>query len=258
MMVPQSRRESVGLVVIFVLITVVVVLFSFRRLMASSSPPIVFQEAPQKPAVSPSVSPPTSAVTSPSPAPAHPSVLPALPQVAVHVTGAVKKPGVVRLPLDARVEDALKAAGGAKPDANLEALNLAARVEDGAQFYFPTKKEQPKGVAEAAYAAGQSPVVSQQPELKVVASTSTSAAKPAASRGSRGGKFTTPGQGMVNINKADAAMLQKLPGIGPAMAERILAFRQENNGFQTPEDLLQVSGIGPKKFERMKPFVRVK
>lgn len=62
---------------------------------------------------------------------------------------------------------------------------------------------------------------------------------------------------MVNINTASADELQKLPGIGPAMAGRIIAYRQESP-FQTPEDLMQVTGIGEKKFAKMKPFVKVK
>ena len=249
-----SRRQSVGIVAILVLLTIVVGIFSFRP--ASSSPGIVFQEAPTQAPVS--ASPETAPPVSEKPGAAAPAVLP-LPRIAVHVTGAVKKPGVYHLPMDARHEDALKAAGGAKPEANLDALNLAARVEDGVQLYFPTRQEQPKGMAQAAYDAGEAAVVSvAKPATKTTAPAAKSA-EPSSSRTRRSsGKLTTPGQGFVNINTADAQTLQKLPNIGPAMAERILAFRKEIGKFQAPEDLLQVSGIGEKKFAKMKPFVRVK
>lgn len=174
--------------------------------------------------------------------------LTATPSV-VHVAGAVRKPGVYRLPIDARVEDAVKAAGGARGDANLDAINLAARLEDGSQIYVPTRKEQPTGgVPEAAaYArpSGNSPSASVR---RTTASRSSS--HPA--------KLTAPGQGTVNINAANAEELQRLPGVGPATAARILEYRKEVGSFSSPEQLMDVSGIGEKKFEKMRPFVRVR
>lgn len=251
--------KKVGIVSISVFIALLV-LWPFLQSQFAPSPGIVFQEAPPPKTVASSLVSPDTPPVSKEPSVESPAAPLPLPQMVVHVTGAVKKPGVYDLPLDSRVKDALKAAGGAKADANLDALNLAARVEDGAQLYFPTQKEQPKGPAQVAYEAGESPIVQTKPEPKktTVASASAPSARSATSRSSRSGKLMTPGQGTVNINTADATTLQKLPGIGPAMAERILTFRQENGGFTAPEDLLQVSGIGPKKFERMQPFVRVK
>lgn len=246
------RSQSVGILALCVLIAIFAMAGSWRLIM-SPTPPIVFKDAPLPATATaspiPQDTPPDSPRTdTPGPTPA--------PEVVVHITGAVKKPGVYHLPAGARGEEALAAAGGAKPNANLDALNLAAKVEDGAQLFFPTRKEQPKGLAERAYEADSMPVVTVQTRPE----TSRAAARPAAQQASRtrSGKLTLPGQGFVNINTADAETLKKLPNVGPAMAERILAFRQEMGKFQTPEDLLQVSGIGPKRLEQMRPFIKVK
>jgi competence protein ComEA len=164
-------------------------------------------------------------------------------EVVVHVAGAVRKPGLYRLSLGARVDDALKAAGGAKAEANLDAVNLAARAEDGTQLYVPTRSEQPQGGASASIAP--------PPTVSHNAHTSVSRAS------SHAEKLTSPGQGTVNINAATAEDLQKLPGVGPSYALRILQFRKDNGPFTNPEQLMDVSGIGEKKFEKMRPFVRI-
>jgi competence protein ComEA len=169
--------------------------------------------------------------------------------VVVHVAGAVRNPGVYRLPADARVEEAVKAAGGARSDAHLDAINLAARLEDGTQIYVPTHKEQPHGGAlgAASYANPSShllsPITSQSVSPRL---------------NSRSNKLTIPGEGTVNINKANAEELQRLPGVGPATAARILEYRKEIGTFSSPEQLMDISGIGEKKFAKMQPFVRVR
>lgn len=167
----------------------------------------------------------------------------------VHVAGAVRKPGVYRLAADARVEEAVKAAGGAREDANLDAINLAARLEDGSQIYVPNRKEQPTGGAPEAATyfriSGHSQTTSVQKTFGPYSS-------------SRPAKLTVPGQGTVNINTANAEELQRLPGVGPATAARILEYRKEIGSFSSPEQLMDVSGIGEKKFEKMQPFVRTK
>lgn len=248
-----SRREHIGILTIIVVVAGAV-FWSFVRPASSATPGIVFRDAPAPiAAVTPAVKNDVQLSES-SPIEGKEAAAPA--EIVVQATGAIKKPGVYHLPIGARGEDVLKAAGGAKPDANLDALNLAAKLEDGAQMFFPTRKEQPKGLAEKAYEEGNTAIVVANPEPKKPVSTSKPASKTA--HGGKSDKFTVPGQGYVNINTANAEALQKLPNVGPAMAERILTFRQEMGKFQAPEDLLQVSGIGPKKFERMKPFVKVK
>ncbi len=153
--------------------------------------------------------------------------------VVVHVAGAVRAPGVYTLPAGSRSVDALRAAGGPAPDADQDALNLAALVADGDQIVVPRR---------------------QRPEP------SAASDSPAASGSSRSPtkKLEDPGEGSVNINTASADELQRLPGIGPAMAARILTYRKEIGRFTSVEQLLDVSGIGEKKLAQMKPFVRIR
>ncbi|MFF2267505.1 ComEA family DNA-binding protein [Cellulosimicrobium cellulans] len=141
--------------------------------------------------------------------------------VVVHVVGQVVTPGLVTVAADARVADALEAAGGATAEADLAALNLARTVTDGEQIVVPRP-------GEVVPAAGSAP--------------------PAAG--------TTAG-GAVDLNTADAAALDALPGIGPVLAERIVAWREENGPFTTVDELGEVSGIGPAVLADVRDLVRV-
>ncbi len=138
---------------------------------------------------------------------APPPVVPAL----VHVVGAVRRPGVYRLTVGARVQDAVRAAGGPRRSAALDQLNLAALVVDGEQVVVPRRGRS----APAIVAPGNPPVV--------------------------------------HLNTADAAALDGLPGIGPATAARIVAFRAQHGPFARIGDLVDVPGIGPAKLEAMRP-----
>ncbi len=195
---------------------------------SSASVPPPSDAAREKP---PQVHPPSAAAAEQPP-----------PEVTVHVAGAVRKPGVYRLPPSARVDDALKAAGGATEKANTDAINLAAKLEDGQQLYVPSKEEQPTGGAQESGPVN-APVTPPNMNRKSASSS---------------GKLTTPGQGTININTASLEELQRLPGVGPSTAAKIIAFRSETGGFTAPEQLMDVSGIGEKKFAKMKPFVRVR
>lgn len=135
----------------------------------------------------------------------------------VHVTGAVENPGVIELSEGARVIDVVARAGGATDDADLAAVNLAREVVDGEQIHLPRVGEEPP--APAPGAAG------------------------AASPGGAGG--ATAGA-VVNINSASSAELETLPGVGPALAGRIIAWREQNGPFRSVDELLAVSGIGEK------------
>jgi competence protein ComEA len=240
-----SRRETIGFLVILALITALVGTNALR-LSRYNAPPVILREpsppaaAPQNQAASSSLA---DAATLPAPAPA---------ELVVHVTGAVKKPGVYRLPSQARGVDALEKAGGVTAEANPDALNLAARLEDGSRLHIPTRKEAPE--------VGPEPIASLVERDK---NASKTAAKPVSSsateaRPPKTEKLSRPGQGTVALNSAGAEELQRLPGIGPAMAERILTYRKEIGGFRTLDELMDVPGIGPKKFERMQPFLRLK
>ena len=143
-------------------------------------------------------------------------------RLAVYVTGAVNKPGVVSLVEGARIADAVNACGGLLPTADAEKINMAQPVKDGAQIRVPEKQSMP------ALPAGKS-------------GTDGKTAGSAAGQRDRG-----------NINTADEKALDSLPGIGPAMAKRIIEYRETQGAFQSIEDLQNVKGIGKAKFEKMK------
>jgi len=146
----------------------------------------------------------------------------------VHVAGAVRRPGVYRFAAGARVEDAVRRAGGPTRHADLAALNLAAKVTDGAQILVPRK-----GAA--------APV---------------SAAPAGAAGGSAAGVPTAPAA-PIDLNTATLEQLDTLDGVGPATAQKILAYRQAHGGFRSVDELDQVSGIGPKELAALRGRVRV-
>lgn len=139
-------------------------------------------------------------------------------EVCVYVCGAVKHPGVVRLPEGSRYQDALEAAGGFAEAAAQEAVNLAKPVIDGEQIYFPTQEEAQ---------ATESAVQSEEP-------------------------------GLVNINQADVDKLCDLPGIGEAKAREIISYRESNGSFETIEEIMKVPGIKENAYNRLKDFITVR
>ena len=150
----------------------------------------------------------------------------------VHVDGAVVSPGVFELSVRSpRVRDAVAAAGGLSDEADTSSINLAAAVADGQKVHVPTAGE---ANLPAVCDAGQGPG---QPTSPTSASTSS--------------------PGPVNINMADVEALKALPGIGEATAQAIIEDRKANGPFRSPEDLMRVSGIGEKKFARLKDGICV-
>ena len=137
----------------------------------------------------------------------------------VHVAGAVRRPGLYRVPEGARVAAALELAGGPRRNAELTTTNLAAKVEDGQQVVVPTRGRG-RLAAAAPPAAG------------------TAAAAP------------------ISLATATQAQLEELDGIGPALAQAILAYRDANGGFRSVEELQEVDGIGEKRFESLREAVR--
>ncbi|WP_327584437.1 ComEA family DNA-binding protein [Nonomuraea sp. NBC_00507] len=138
-------------------------------------------------------------------------------KVTVHVAGKIRKPGVYLLPAGARVADAVTVAGGVARGASTGSLNLARRLIDGEQIVVGT----PAGPA------------------------------------APGSAVSDPAATVLDLNSATTEQLEQLPGVGEVLAARITEFRDSHGGFTSVEQLREVSGIGPRKFDEIKPKVRV-
>jgi competence protein ComEA len=149
----------------------------------------------------------------------------------IHVVGAVRRPGVYKLRAGQRVQEAIRRAGGATTGADLQAINLAAKVADAQQVVVPRK-----AVAGA-----------------VVTSTAAPGAGGSGSPGATAGAASAP----INLNSATEEQLDTLDGVGPATAQKILEYRQQHGGFSSVDDLANVSGIGAKRIEALRAQVTV-
>ncbi|GAB3829246.1 helix-hairpin-helix domain-containing protein [Kribbella italica] len=153
--------------------------------------------------------PPTKATTPPT-------------TLVIHVAGKVRRPGLIHTKSGNRVADALEAAGGALPGADLTTLNLARPLTDGEQILVGTPNQPPPP-------------------------TTNSTNRPA----------TPTSTGPIDLNTATLDQLDDLPGVGPVLAQRILDYRTEHGRFTTIDQLQEVSGVGTKKYEDLKPHVRI-
>ncbi len=171
--------------------------------------------------------------------------------ITVHVAGAVKNPGVYRLKYGSRINDGLVAAGGATSAANLDVINLATVLNEGEQIYVPKRGEKPH-------------VITNRPQAGGVGG--AAGAGGAAGVGGVGGAGGAAGVGgatngaasqQININLASVVELEQLPGVGPATAKAIVAYREKFGAFLKVEDLLKVRGIGPAKLSEILPRARV-
>jgi len=146
----------------------------------------------------------------------------------IHVAGAVQHPGVYSLPRDSRVQDALNAAGGTLSEADLQAINLAAFVNDGDRIVIPIFRPTEPTAGQANIPVTPNP----------------------------GSQKPLPG-GIVDINSASQEELESLPGIGPVTAQKIITYRQTQGAFASIEDIQNVSGIGPITFDGLKDLITV-
>ena len=152
-------------------------------------------------------------------------------QIVVDIAGSVSRPGIVFLDEGSRIYEALELAGGALPDSDLRDVNLAAQLLDGEKIYIPSKKElEEQAKSQAAGGKGSN-------------------------SGSGGGSAGVSKK--ININTADSAGLQRLPGVGPSLAERILEYRKENGRFKAITELKNVKGIGEKTYGKWKDMISV-
>lgn len=152
--------------------------------------------------------------------------------IKVYVTGEVTAPGVIELEEGARIQDAIEGAGGIKSEANLKEINLAYEVADGEKIYIPNLSEVSEETGDEQASSGNG--------------------------SSSGSSSSSNSNGKVNINKATAAELTSVPGIGESTAQKIIAYREENGKFKAIEDIKNVSGIGDSKYNSMKDSISVK
>ena len=204
--------------------------------------------APRELTVLPEVAEKPSAAAAVENAAADRATAPAL--IRVYVAGAVKTPGVFPLQEGERLVDAVRAAGGAAPGADLEAVNLALRVQDEGYYFIPARAAPTanrESVDAAASSNGAAPAI---PAAAANPSTNHAHAPGGTAQSGNGGE-------LVNLNTADRQELESLPGIGPARADAIIAYREEHGYFVAIEEITAVSGIGEGIFANLQHLVTV-
>lgn len=153
-------------------------------------------------------------------------------KIIVHITGEVKNTGILVLKEEARIADAIESAGGATEEADLNKINLAYTLKDGQKIYIPNKEDE-ENIAYITEGSGNNVSVENGDESEMKEKIK------------------------ININTASQAELEELPGIGEAIASRIIEYREENGRFNKIEDLLNVKGIGDAKLAEIKEYVVV-
>ena len=176
--------------------------------------------------------------------------------IVVYVAGEVRRPGLYRLPPQSRADDALKAAGGASSGADPVAVNLAERLSDGEELVVPARgtSDTSGGIVSSGTLSGIGSRGSARRSSSLRRRHRTTSGT--SHRGRRGRTQKPPPAAPVDVNSADAATLQTVPGIGPRLAERIVAFRQTNGAFASPDDLLDVRGVSDRLLEKIAPYVK--
>jgi len=240
--------------------------------------PLRVEPLTQKQTVATNLSPPTEPAT---------PVVPAN-KIVVDVAGEVVHRGTVTLSEDARAEDAIKAAGGMKPTADVDAVNLAAKLADGDQVYVPPKnraKSSSTKTIRGSKRTRSTKVKLPKATLAEKVSAKPTTLKPAGSdivyvdlrpdenaglppfpdgkthepvrNGPRDAAPSAKTSDKVDLNRCQESDLLTVPGIGPSTARKIIAYRNLKGRILSIDDLLQIPGIGPKKLEKMRPYFRL-
>ena len=149
--------------------------------------------------------------------------------IIVHVSGCVNKEGIVELPINSRVIDAINYAGGVKENADLSEINLASILEDGIKIYIPSLQEKTENA------------LNQNNELNISSKINENISSNSTQK--------------ININTATQEQLDTLPGIGQSTALKIIEYRKENGKFKKIEDIKQIKGIGEAKFNKLKDLI---
>ena len=147
-------------------------------------------------------------------------------KIKVHIAGSVVSEGIIELEEGARVADAIDKVGGTTPDANMNQVNLAYKLEDGQKIYIPNQNEEEYKITEGMEGIQTNEDINKNNEL-------------------------------ININTATQTELELLPGIGPSTATKIIDYREENGEFETIDDIKNVPGIGEAKYETIKNSITV-
>ena len=152
----------------------------------------------------------------------------------VHIAGCVQKEGMLELSSNSRIADAIEKAGGLTQEADLSDINLAYLLEDGMKIYIPNQNERQENNEKTENTAK----TESTPSMQI--------------------QDTNTKQDVININTATQEELDTLPGIGPATAAKIIAYREEKGKFKQKEEIKEVSGIGEAKYEKMKEYISTK
>ena len=152
----------------------------------------------------------------------------------VHIAGCVQKEGMLELSSNSRIADAIEKAGGLTQEADLSDINLAYLLEDGMKIYIPNQNERQENNEKTENTAK----TENTPSMQI--------------------QDTNTKQDVININTATQEELDTLPGIGPATAAKIIAYRKEKGKFNNKEEIKEVSGIGEAKYEKIKEYISIK
>ena len=150
--------------------------------------------------------------------------------IKIHISGEVKYNGVIELDKGARIDDAIKFAGGLTENADISEVNLAYELSDGEKLHIPTV---------GGALQGEQKIITSENQEGIIESISLKDEK-------------------ININTASQTEFETLPGIGPSLAYKIVEYRERNGKFKTIEDLKNISGIGENKYNQIETFVKIK